>query len=287
MKAKTIVILGASSGIGAALTQALSGDGHRLFVCARRRDRLQALTEDGKIATYRVVDVANEAEVAAFAKDVQDAAANVDAIICCAGAYGPIGRFQDIDSAAWLATLQTNLFGTFLAAKYFVPLMKPHAGARILTLSGGGAFNALPRYSAYATSKAGIVRLTETIAEELRPLGIAANGIAPGFVATEIHNATLAAGAEAAGEAFHAMTRGKMAEGSVPMEVPVNCVRFLLSERADGLTGKTLSASFDPWQSDAFQADISVLNASELYTMRRVNPVNLPDDPLARKLAKP
>lgn len=286
MEAKTIVILGASSGIGAALTRALHADGHRLFICARRRDRLQALTEDGKIATYRVVDVGDEAAVAAFAKDVQGAAGNVDAIICCAGAYGPIGRFQDVDSGAWLATLQANLFGTFLAAKHFVPLMTPHAGARILTLSGGGAFNALPRYSAYAASKAGIVRLTETMAEELKPLGIAVNGVAPGFVATEIHDATLKAGSEAAGEAFYAMTQNKMAEGAVPMEVPVNCIRFLLSEQATGLTGKTLSASFDPWQSYAFQADISALNVSELYTMRRINLVNLPEDPVARRLAK-
>ena len=71
------------------------------------------------------------------------------------------------------------------------------------------------------------------------------------------------------------------------MEVPVNCIRFLLSERANGLTGKTLSASFDPWQSDAFQADISALSASELYTMRRINLANLPEDPVARRLAKP
>jgi NAD(P)-dependent dehydrogenase (short-subunit alcohol dehydrogenase family) len=274
---KIIVVTGASSGIGAALTQALAADGHRLYVCARREERLKEATSHGRLAKYRIVDVGDEAAVAAFADFVGAEAGRVDALICCAGAYGPIGPFQELDSEAWLQALRANLFGTFLAAKHFVPLMGGRNGGRIITFSGGGAFSPLPRYSAYAASKAAIVRLSETLAEELKPLGITVNSVAPGFVKTEIHNATLAAGPEASSTAFYAMTKAKLDEGAVPMEVPVACVRYLLSAAADALTGKTLSASFDPWRSPDFQQYIGEINASDLYTLRRINLVNLED----------
>lgn len=281
-----IVITGASSGIGAALGKALIADGHRLFLCARREERLAELTDKGRLAAYRKVDVADERQVGAFADAVGQSAGGLDALVCCAGAYGPIGSIDRLDSNEWMQALQANLFGTFLTVKAFLPLLSKRKGARVLTFSGGGAFNPLPNYSAYAVSKAGIVRLTETLAEELKPLGIAVNGVAPGFVRTEIHDATLAAGPGLAGQAFYEMTQAKLREGAVPMEVPVDCVRFLLSGAADGLTGKTLSASFDPWNDPAFSRNIEALNGSELYTMRRMNMVNLPNDPAVQGLSR-
>ncbi len=69
------------------------------------------------------------------------------------------------------------------------------------------------------------------------------------------------------------------------MEVPVDCVRFLLSRAADGLTGKTIAANFDPWRGAEFRAHIAEIAASEVYTMRRVNPVHLPDGPLKERLS--
>ncbi len=281
-----IVITGASSGIGAAITTALIGEGHRLHICARREDQLAKLTDNGRIAHYAKVDVGDQRQVFDFAESVGRLSKGVDALICCAGAYGPIGSIDHVDCTEWSNAIQANLFGTFVAIKAFLPLLRQREKSRVVTFSGGGAFNPLPNYSAYAVSKAGIVRLTETIAEELRPEGIAVNGIAPGFVRTEIHEATLAAGPALAGEAFYEMTKDKLRHGSVPMETPVNCVRFLLSSQADGLTGKTLSAGFDPWASPAFSEHIDDLNKSELYTMRRINMVNLSGDPIVRLLAE-
>ena len=156
---------------------------------------------------------------------------------------------------------------------------------KIVTFSGGGAFNSLPRYSAYAASKAAVVRLTETLADELRPRGIAVNGVAPGFVKTEIHDATLAAGPDAAGPEFFAMTQAKLADGAVPIDVPVDCVRFLLSSAARSLTGKTISANFDPWSSAVFQKHIEELGQSDLYTMRRINLVNLDEEGIVAALS--
>ena len=94
------------------------------------------------------------------------------------------------------------------------------------------------------------MRLTECLAEELKGRGIAVNAVAPGMVATEIHEATLRAGPDQAGREHFERTEAAMAQGGVPMEVPVACVEFLLSPEADGLTGKTIAAGFDPWRSE-------------------------------------
>src|SRR5882757_1315829 len=108
-KVKTIVIVGASSGIGAALTKSLGADGHRLYVCARRQARLAEVTEEGRIAKYHVADVADEAAVLSFADFVRADVPNVDALICCAGSYGPIGPFHQLESMAWLNAIRVNL----------------------------------------------------------------------------------------------------------------------------------------------------------------------------------
>src|SRR3970040_1778389 len=131
-----------------------------------------------------------------------------------------------------------------------------------------------PRYSAYATSKAAVVRLTECLADELNGRGIAVNAIAPGMVATEIHEATLKAGPDKAGQEHFERTQA-VAERGVSMEVPVACVEFLLSPEADGLTGKTIAANFDPWRSEGFRAHLDAIVRSDVYTMRRINPVHL------------
>ena len=283
---RTVAVLGASSGIGAALAQALIDDGHRLFVGARRVERLARLTDNGRLAAYAAVDVSDEAQVRAFFERVAATFGSLDALVVCAGSYGPIGAFHTMAPEAWWSAVRANLFGTCAAVRYAVPLMRAERRPRIITFSGGGAFAPLPRYSAYAVSKAGIVRFTETIAAELAPLGITVNGVAPGFVRSEIHGATLAAGPEAAGAEFYEMTRRKLEEGAVPVEVPVACVRFLLSRQADGLTGKTISASFDPWRHPAFANAIPEINASDLYTMQRINLVHLDGGPLKQALER-
>lgn len=281
---KHIVLTGASSGIGAALTQALAAEGHRLYVCARRRDRLDEVTQHGNLAFGWPCDVSDEGQVIEFRRQVRQRTATVDVLINCAGRLGAIGPVLETDSEEWLDTIKDNLFGTYLMVKHLVPLMTASSSPRVVNFSGGGAFGPFPNYSAYAVSKAAIVRLTETLAVELAPRGVAVNAVAPGFVATEIHDATLAVGVKMAGEGYFQETTEKLSQGAVPMEVPVDCVRFLVSDQADGLTGKTLSASFDPWCTREFSQSIEEISQSDLYTMRRMNLVNIPEGSLRTSL---
>ncbi|HEY9247198.1 MAG TPA: SDR family oxidoreductase, partial [Candidatus Methanoperedens sp.] len=183
-------------------------------------------------------------------------------------------------------TFEINTFGVYLVTMHFLDLLLRSDVKKIINFSGGGAFNAFPNYSAYAVSKAAVVRFSENIAVELADMGVKVNCIAPGFVATDIHEATLKAGEKTAGEQFK-KTKAQLKEGSVPVEVVVNCVKFLISSESDGLTGKTISASFDKWGTDVFKDSIDQIAHSELYTMRRINLVNLDEnDELRKKLIK-
>jgi 3-oxoacyl-[acyl-carrier protein] reductase len=228
-------------------------------------------------------DIADEAAIAAFAEEVACETDHIDVLINCAGGFGVIGAIDKIASSDWIATFRDNLLGPFLAIKYFLPLLGRSQTPHIINFAGGGAFSPFPRYSAYACSKAALVRLTETLAAELLPQGVAVNAIAPGLLRTNVHEATLTAGPEQAGVQFRrtAHLMQKVNSQTDPrMETVQRCVRALISPTYRGLTGKTISANFDPWATEAFQENIIEITRSELYTMRRTNPVNLPDGPL-------
>jgi len=281
---KSIVITGASSGFGAAFARALAQDGHQLFICARRTDRLAELAAGRPNIFYAHCDVSQESEVKDFFRQVGERTRSLDAVIHCAAILGPLGTFDAVDSAEWLAAISTNVLGIYLVAKHAVPLMRSTKRPRILVLSGGGAFDPMPNVSAYGVSKAATVRLVETLAVELKPRNIAVNAVAPGFAATEIHQQTLAAGRQRGGEHFDKTVR-LMSHWDDSMEVPIDCIRYMISDRAAKLTGKTISARYDAWGEPEFDQHIDQIAASPLYTTQRTISEHLPNLPLAKTLA--
>ena len=266
-----IVISGVSSGIGREAAIYFASRGDTVYGIARRKERLDELHQQYPNFIPCVGDVGEELDITHFVELIKQDSSHVDAVICCAGAFGAIGSIETVDANEWWQSLKVNLFGTFLLIKHCVPLLQDSLSPRIITFAGGGAFQPFPNYSAYAVSKAGCVRLTETLAQELTEKGICVNAIAPGFVATEIHNATIHAGVNQSGKEHFEITLAKLEEGAIPMEVPIRCLSFLLSDKAAGLTGKTISASFDPWDTPEFADSITQLNDSDLYTMQRIN----------------
>jgi 3-oxoacyl-[acyl-carrier protein] reductase len=281
-----IIITGASSGIGAALAEALSADGHQLFICARRGERLAEIAQRYANVTAWNCDVSEEQQVLSFLANVRDAAEYVDVLINCAGTFGAIGPVAETDSQQWLYTLHVNLFGAYLFAKHATPLLDGAARPSIINVAGGGAFSPFPNYSAYACSKAALVRLTECLAAELAPRRIAVNALAPGMIATEAHEATLRAGERRAGPLQYRRTLAVMKDGGAPISAVIDCVNAMLSPEMAGLTGKTISANFDPWSTPAFLDRIPDITRSDLYTSRRYNIVNLPAGSLHNDLCR-
>jgi len=282
-----IMICGASSGIGARLARALADDGHQVFICARRADRLAAVKDGSAAIETFVCDVSEKRQIDDLVAALSTRTDAIDVLINCAGGFGEIAPITHADSTRWWETLEVNLKGTYLAIQGMLPLLAKGRQPRVINFAGGGAFSPFPNYSAYACSKAAIVRLTECVAAELAPQNIRVNAIAPGFVPTDMHQATLKAGEERAGRLQFQRTKAILSQPGPTMENVVSCVKIMMSSSMDELTGKTISSNFDPWQTSTFREFLPDIVRSDLYTLRRVNVVNLPEGRLRSTLSQP
>jgi NAD(P)-dependent dehydrogenase (short-subunit alcohol dehydrogenase family) len=208
----------------------------------------------------------------------------IDVLVNAAGIYGPIGLTWEVDADEWARAVEVNLMGTLHACRAVIPGMVARGSGRIINFSGGGATAPLPRFSAYAATKAAVVRLTETLAEELAEHGVAVNAIAPGAIDTSLQDAVLAAG-DRAGELHDRMRRlRESGEGATPMAVPVALAVFLAGDAAAGLSGRLISAPHDGWAGwDA--ARIGELMARPWLTLRRLDPYTV--RPLIEDLTEP
>lgn len=266
---KRALVTGVSSGIGAAVASALLDDGWAVVGVSRRKPDI--LWRDG--FTWIHAELRTAWQLVASSHRFDD---GLDALIHCAAEQGPVGLLLGTDPLGWEQCVKVNLFGTLHVLQAALPYLLKRDDARVLLFSGGGAFGPRPNYSAYAASKAGVVALMETLADELTGRATV-NCVAPGFVPTPIHRATLEAGPERAG--WDAWQRAFGAEGERERDrLPdvVACVRHLLAPDTRGLTGKTISVEHDGWRS--VTADrVSALNASDVWTRTRVSAE--PDDP--------
>jgi 3-oxoacyl-[acyl-carrier protein] reductase len=141
--------------------------------------------------------------------------------------------------------------------------------AKIVCFSGGGATKARPNFSAYAASKTAVVRLVETLAQEWVDDPVDINVIAPGALSTRMTEEILELGT-AAGEAEVTAARKVLFEGDEDFERVGGLVDFLLSPKSDGVTGKLLSAKWDPWHS--LHKHKTDLESMDIYTLRRIVP---------------
>ena len=130
------------------------------------------------------------------------------------------------------------------------------------------ATNPMPRISAYAVSKAAIVRFAETLAEEVRDSGIDVNAIAPGALNTRMLDEVLEAGPEKVGQAFYERSLKQKESGGVPLDRGAELALFLASEASDGITGKLISAVWDNWEH--WPEHLEDLSSSDAYTLRRI-----------------
>lgn len=276
---RAALITGASEGLGLAIARSFVVAGADVFLCARNAARLEdarrALTALSTEAQRVVVvsgDVSSEADVARIAAAALDAFPSLQVLVNNAGVYGPMGPIDKIDWTAWTRAIAINLFGSVLMARALVPHFKAHRSGKIIQLSGGGATAPMPNVSAYAASKAAVVRFAETLAEELRPFHVDVNSIAPGALNTRLLDELLAAGPDAVGDSLYARSLEQQAQGGVPLERGAALCVFLASAASNGITGKLLSAVWDPWPSlPDHRAD---LDRTDVYTLRRIVPAD-------------
>ena len=274
LEGKTAIVTGAGRGIGEAIVLLLAREGARLTLVSRTEDELKQVADQvngsGGQALVMPADVAKRAEVVSIVEGTLSAHGKIDILVNAAGIYGPIGTTWEVDADQWIRAMETNLFGTFLCCREVLPHMIREREGKIINFSGGGATSALPRFCAYGVSKTGVVRLTETLAEELKEFNIQVNVVAPGAVDTKLQDEVLAAG-ERAGELFGRISRlRESGEGGVPRELAAELVLFLASEDSRNLTGRLIAAPYDGWQ-EWDEGRISEIMSLPWFTLRRMD----------------
>jgi NAD(P)-dependent dehydrogenase (short-subunit alcohol dehydrogenase family) len=277
LSGRNAIITGASQGLGEEIAAHFIREGAGVVLCARSeadlkttRDELAASAATGQKVLARTCDVSNEADVNALVEFAIRELGSVEILVCNAGVYGPMGPTESVDLSEWRRAMEINLFGVLLPSRALIPHFKNASYGKIVVLSGGGATNPLPNISCYAASKAAAVRLMETLAEELREYHVDVNAVAPGALKTRLVDQVLAAGPEKVGAAFFAKNKKWAEEGATPLELGANLCVYLASKESDGITGKLISAQWDPWRT--LQEHRDELTKSDIYCLRRIVP---------------
>jgi len=277
LEGRAALITGANQGLGLEIARAYVQAGASVMLCARNTELLEqariglaSLAHPGQIVAACAADVARPEDVAHLITETLQIFPRLHILVNNAGVYGPKGEIEDVDWDEWVQAISINLLGSVLLCRAVLPHFKANRYGKIIQISGGGATNPLPRISAYAASKAAIVRFAETLAEETRDDGIDVNAIAPGALNTRLLDEVIAAGPEKVGQGFYERSVKQKAQGGTPLDKGADLAVFLAATESDGITGKLISAVWDPWAS--LPEHLDDLRRTDVYTLRRIVP---------------
>jgi 3-oxoacyl-[acyl-carrier protein] reductase len=275
MRDRYCLITGSTRGLGAALTRAFWESGADLVLVARNATDLERQlasleSRPGQVALQVAADLSRPEDVQRVIEALRSQLPRLDVLINNAAVQGPIGPLWRNDWHSWLAAVQVDLLAPAALCHAAAPWMIESGGGSIINISGGGASGPRPNFSAYATAKSGLVRFSETLARELQPYNVSVNCVAPGAMNTQILDEIIHAGADASGESEFNQASGIRQEGGASPENVARLCLFLASTAARGITGKLISAAWDPWPSLLqHSADLA---GSDVYTLRRIVP---------------
>ena len=274
---RSALITGSSQGLGLTIARAYVEAGASVMLCGRdaatleiAREEVAALAGPGQTVQAMAADVSRRDDVAALAEQTLSAFPDLQILVNNAGVLGPIGPFETVDLDAWEQAVAINLLGSAYCCRALLPHFRRQGYGKVVQLSGGGAASPLPRMTAYAASKAAVVRLAETLADEVRDAGIDVNAIAPGMLKTRMLDQVIASGADAAGHDYYARTVAQRERGGAPMTTAAALAVYLGSAASDGITGKLIAALWDPWST--LHEHVDDLRSTDVYTIRRIVP---------------
>ncbi len=238
MVGKTILITGASRGIGEAAAHEFAQAGANVALLARSGDEISRIAaEIGANAMAIPCDVSDWDSVRQAVGDAVTRFGALDVLINNAGVIEPVEHLSKSDPAAWGRVIDINLKGVYHGMRAAMPLMEKAGGGSILTISSGAAHNALEGWSHYCTSKAGAAMLTMCAHKEGAARGIRAIGLSPGTVATRMQREIKSSG-------MNPVAQLKW-EDHIPPEWPARALRWMCGPEADPWLGQEISLRDD------------------------------------------
>src|SRR2546425_7745009 len=269
---ETAVITGAGRGIGEAIAHAFARAGCNLVLLSRTQAEIEQVARQtaalGVTSVALSGDVSRRSEVERIMAAALEKFGRIDVLVNAAGIYGPIGPLVENDLEEWVQAVEINLLGAVFCIHCFLPHMVAPGKGVVINFSGGGAVAPFPRFSAYSASKAAVVRLTETVAEEGKDSGVRINAIAPGAVNTRLLDQILAA-QDRAGQEFYAKALEQKANGGTPPELAAELAGFFASPAAAGAPGPLMHARWVGWKSRPNRAQ--ELQTQAMFTLRRID----------------
>ncbi|CUH51071.1 NADP-dependent 3-hydroxy acid dehydrogenase YdfG [Shimia marina] len=237
-QSKTVVITGASRGIGESAARLFAEAGANVVLLARSAEAITALAEDlGPNALALSCDVANYAEVAQAIDTTVQTFGGVDVLINNAGVVEPIAHMAEADPQDWGHVIDINLKGVFHGMRAVMPVMEAAGGGTILTISSGAAHGPVEAWSHYCASKAAANMLTRCVHKEAGDKGIRAIGLSPGTVATQMQREIKASGINPVSQLDWS--------DHIPPEWPAKCLMWMCTEAADAWLGDEISLRDD------------------------------------------
>jgi 3-oxoacyl-[acyl-carrier protein] reductase len=195
MSSKPLAIVsGGGRSVGRTITEALIEMGMQVAICGRSREELDRARRELSGVDTRQLDVRHHDRVASWVDDLAARHGRIDVLVNNAAILTPIGPVVETALHEWLDTITVNLMGAVAFIKAVLPHMIRRRYGRIINLGGGGSAYPRPNYSAYACSKAALVRLTDTVAEEVRDYNITVNVLSPGRQRSRMREQERAAG---------------------------------------------------------------------------------------------
>lgn len=275
LNGKKAIITGANQGLGFEIARKFTMSGADIMICARNEKKLEAakdqllgIASNKQKIISQVADVSKEEDVELITSKALNQLDGCHILVNNAGVYGPKNSIELIDWKEWMKTIEINLYGSILMCRSIIKHFKQQKYGKIIQLSGGGATSPLPNLSAYAASKAAVIRFCETIAEELRESKVDVNAIAPGSLNTRLLDEIIKAGPEKVGKLFYERSLKQKKNGGVSLEKGANLAVFLASSKSDGITAKLISATWDKWEE--WPSHLDELNKTDAYTLRRI-----------------
>ena len=238
MGGKTVLITGASRGIGEAAARAFAQKGANVALVARSETEIANIAaEIGARAISIPCDVSDYGQVqAAIAKTITSFG-QLDVLINNAGVVDPIGHLQDTDPVAWGKTIDINLKGVMYGLHAAMPGMIAQGGGTIINISSGAAHGPVEGWSAYCSSKAGVYMLTRAADKEARDKGLRIMGLSPGTVATQMQREIKASGVNPVSQLDWSV--------HIPPEWPAQTLLWMCTAEADAYLGGDVSLRED------------------------------------------